>query len=181
VPKLKEIIICFPLSLFLDIWVGFLVLCRFSKIYHWFNTYGKGHTFWPVIHKHERAEKSVLFLEGSVCWEKAVGPCCSNLTKSFWLMLHNPVDNGKAVRKNTQVLCLAWLCLQYRNEVTLSSDHMNHFCVSLPMFYTSVIYLLIELLQVVSQRTTFLCLRQLCCNSNTLNGGDEYLQNQLTH
>lgn len=62
-------------------------------------------------------------------------------------MLHNLVDKGEVVRKNTQVLCIAWLCLRYRNGVTLSSDHMNHFCVSLLVFYSNVIYLLAALLK----------------------------------
>jgi hypothetical protein len=43
------------------------------RSHYWFNTYGKGHKIWPVIHRHEGVEKGVLFLEGSVCWEQGCG------------------------------------------------------------------------------------------------------------
>ena len=38
------------------------------------------------------------------------------------------------------MLCTALLCLKCRDEVTLSSDHMNHLCVSLLVPLYGVIY-----------------------------------------
>jgi len=96
-------------------------------------------------------------------------------------MSHNIVDKGKVVRENTQVLCIAWLCLRYWNEVTLSSDHMNHFCVSL-LAFSQQRHLFAHSTAGVFPQIKDISLSQTCSyNSGTLNDGFEYMQNPLRH
>jgi hypothetical protein len=154
-------------------------LCRFSKIYRWFNTYGTGHKIWPVIHKHEGSEKvSCFWKEVSACWW-LWGPCCSNLTKSFRMMLHNLVDNGKVVGKNTQVLWIVWLLstVQERSD-TYQWPHESFLCLTAHGLQQRNLFA--HSAAASSFTTNDISLsRTLCCNSDTLNGSVENLQNQL--